>query len=55
MDSKDIKKYELMDIQTGNTMPVSATQELEQSLLLQHERLKKYVSQVEAVKDLVDE
>lgn len=22
MDSKDIKKYELMDIKTGNTMPV---------------------------------
>lgn len=55
MDSKDIKKYELMDIKTGNTMSVPATQELKQSLLLQHERLKKYVSQVEAVKDLVDE
>ena len=55
MDSKDIKKYELMDIQTGNTMSVPVTQELQQSLLLQHERLKKYGLQVEVVKDLVYE
>ena len=47
MDSKDIKKYELMDIKTGNTMSVPATQELKQSLLLQHERLKKHGLQVE--------
>lgn len=47
MDSKDIKKYELMDIKTGNTMSVPATQELKKSLLLQHERLKKHGLQVE--------
>lgn len=53
MDSKDIKKYELMDIKTGNTMPVPATQELEQSLLLQHERLKKHGLQVEVQEEEV--
>ncbi len=41
------KKYEIMDIKTGNTMLVSATKELEQSLLLQQERLKKHGLQVE--------
>lgn len=53
MDSKDIKKYELMDIKTGNTMPVPATQELEQSLLLQQERLKKHGLQVEVQEEEV--
>ncbi len=47
MESKDSKKYELIDIKTGNSKSVAVTEELQQSLLLQKQRLEKYGLQVE--------